>query len=61
MNDLQRTEEWYKQRIGHLTASMAKDLIRYQKGGITLQTDVKITNRKNTPLTPMRSKQDQSC
>ena len=46
MNDLQRTEEWYQQRIGHLTASMAKDLIRYQKGGITLQTDTKITNLK---------------
>ena len=46
MNDLQRTEEWYQQRIGHLTASMAKDLIRYQKGGITLQTDAKITNLK---------------
>lgn len=46
MNDLQRTEEWFKQRIGHLTASMAKDVIRYQKGGITLQTDAKITNVK---------------
>lgn len=46
MNDKQRTDEWYQARIGHLTASMAKDVIRYMKGGITLQTDTKITNLK---------------
>ena len=42
MNNLQRTEEWFEQRIGHLTASMAKDVIRYQKGEIVAQTPAKI-------------------
>ena len=42
MNNLQRNEEWYKQRIGHLTASMAGNVIRYQKGEIVAQTPAKI-------------------
>lgn len=46
MNNKQRNDDWYQQRIGHLTASMAKDVIRYMKKGIELQTDTKITNLK---------------
>lgn len=42
MNNLQRNEEWYQQRIGHLTASMAGNVIRYQKGEIVAQTPAKI-------------------
>ena len=42
MNNLQRNEDWYQQRIGHLTASMAGNVIRYQKGEIVTQTPAKI-------------------
>lgn len=42
MNNLQRNEDWYQQRIGHLTASMAGNVIRYQKGEIVAQTPAKI-------------------
>ena len=42
MNNLQRNEDWFKQRIGHLTASMAGNVIRYQKGEIVAQTPAKI-------------------
>lgn len=35
MNDLQRTEEWYQDRLGHLTASVASDVLEgeLKKGG----------------------------
>ncbi|WP_406022288.1 lambda exonuclease family protein, partial [Succinivibrio sp.] len=42
MNNLQRNEDWFKQRIGHLTASMAGNVIRYQKGEIVAQTPAKV-------------------
>lgn len=46
MNDLQRTEEWFKQRLGNLTASKAKDVIRYVKGEIADATASSIENLK---------------
>lgn len=46
MNDLQRTEDWFKQRLGNLTASKAGEVIRIVKGEIQKQTPMKIENLK---------------